>query len=174
MTQLRWIGAGVVVALLMIDSLLPRAIAQARPQLWSPPIPFNNTSGSYWWPADVNDSSVQTIASNPVACVYLPPGASVPSAIVPSGLSDAQRVYACSRLLAGLSGMDTAAQPIVEWLRREWLTNTPAWDPSYEALIGLDPEVLGKNVILLDEGSNVVGVETLSSLLERFPKTAGQ
>jgi hypothetical protein len=70
--------------------------------------------------------------------------------------------------------MDTAAQPIVEWLRREWLTNTPAWDPSYEALIGLDPEVLGKNVILLDEGSNVVGVETLSSLLERFPKTAGQ
>lgn len=174
MTQLRWLGLGVVVTVLMIDSIVPRAIAQARPQLWSPPIPFNNTSGSYWWPADVNGNSEQSIASNPVACVYLPPGAPVPSAIVPSGLSDAQRVYACTRVLAGLSGMDTSAQPVVEWLRREWLTNTPAWDPSYETLTGLNPDVLAKNVILLDEGSNVVGLESLGSLLARFPKTAGQ
>ncbi len=174
MTQLRWIGVGAVVVILMVDSLLPRAIALARPQQWSPPIPFDNTSGSYWWPADVNGSATQPIAKNPLACVYLPAGAAAPSAIVPSGLSDAQRVYACTRQLAGLSGMDTSAQPVVDWLRREWFTNTPAWSAVYDSLAGLPPEVLAKPVILLDEGSNVVGLESLSSLLQRFPRTAGQ
>ena len=174
MTQLRWIGVGAVVVILMVDSMLPRAIALARPQQWSPPIPFNNTSGSYWWPADVNGKATQPIASNPVACVYLPNGATAPSAIVPSGLSDAQRVYACTRQLAGLSGMDTAAQPVVDWLRREWFTNTPAWLAVYDSLAGLPAEVRAKPVILLDDGSNVVGIESLDSLLQRYPKTAGQ
>ena len=174
MSGLRWVGVGLVLMFLMVDSLLPRAIAQARPQQWSPPIPFNNTSGSYWWPADVNGTATQPIAMNPVACVYLPNGASAPSALVPSGLSDAQRVYACTRQLAGLSGADTTAQPVVDWLRREWLTNTPAWSASYAGLASMDPEVLAKPVILLDEGSNVIGVESMGSLLQRFPATAGQ
>lgn len=173
MTQLRWIGIGAVVVVLMVDSILPRSIALARPQQWSPPIPFNNTSGSYWWPADVNGKAQQAIAANPVACVYLPNGAAAPSAIVPSGLSDAQRVYACTRQLAGLSGADTDAQPIVDWLRREWFTNTPAWNESYDGLASLPQWVLDKPVILLDEGSNVIGLESVKSLLQRFPKVVG-
>lgn len=173
MTQLRWIAIGAIVVVLMIDSMLPRAIATARPEHWSPPIPFNNTSGSYWWPAEVNGKPTQSIATNPVACVYLPPGATAPSALVPSGLSDAQRVYACTRQLAGLSGMDTAAQPIVDWLRREWFTNTAAWGPVYDSLAAMPPEVLAKPVILLDEGSNVIGLESMASLLQRFPKPVG-
>ena len=42
-------------------------------------------------------------------------------------LSDPQRVYACTRLLAGLAASDAGAQPLVDWLRREWLTNTRQW-----------------------------------------------
>lgn len=170
MTLSRWVGVASVLMLLAVDSVLPRAAAQLRPQLWSPPIPFENTSGSYWWPADVNGTGEQSIASNPIACVYLPEGYPAPTAIVPSGLSDAQRVYACTRQLAGLSGLDTQAQPIVDWLRREWFTNTPAWSAVYDGLASLPPEVLAKPVILLDDGSNVRGIETLGTLLQRYPK----
>ena len=174
MSALRWMGLGGVVVLLALDSILPRAVANARPENWSPPIPFDNSSGSYWWPAEVNDSSNQPIVSNPVACVYLPNGATAPSAIVPSGLSDAQRVYACTRQLAGLSGVDTYAQPIVDWLRREWYTNTPAWEPVYAGLTQLPDFVLDRPVILLDEGSNVIGLEPLRTLLERYePASVG-
>ena len=174
MSVLRWMGVGGVVFLLTLDSIVPRAVAIARPENWSPPIPFNNISGGYWWPADVNGLSNQPIESNPVACVYLPNGATAPSALVPSGLSDAQRVYACTRQLAGLSGVDTDAQPIVDWLRREWYTNTPAWEPAYANLTQLPDFVLDRPVILLDEGSNVIGLEPLRALLERYkPASVG-
>ena len=174
MSALRWMGVAGVVVLLTLDSILPRAVASTRPENWSPPIPFNNSSGGYWWPAEVNGSSDQPISSNPVACVYLPNGATVPSAIVPSGLSDAQRVYACTRQLAGLSGADTDAQPIVDWLRREWYTSTPAWEPVYAGLTELPDFVLDRPVILLDEGSNVIGLEPLRVLLERYkPPSVG-
>ena len=172
MTVSRWIVVAGVVVLLAVDSLLPRAIAQVRQDNWSPPIPFNNTSGSYWYPAEVNGRGDQPIESNPIACVYMPEGYPVPTAIVPSGLSDAQRVYACTRQLAGLGGLDAEAQPVVDWLRREWLSNTPAWSAVYDGLAGLSDEVLDRPVILLDDGSNVKGVESLRSLLTRFPKDA--
>jgi len=168
MSALRWIGVATILLLLSVDSILPRAVANARPENWSPPIPFNNTSGSYWWPAEVNGTADQPIATNPIACVYLPAGAEVPSAIVPSGLSDAQRVYACTRQLAGLSGADTAAQPVVDWLRKEWYNNRSEWEQEYGGLTQLPDFILDKPVILLDEGSNVVGLESLRSLLERY------
>ncbi len=170
MTVGRWVLVAGVLVVLAVDSLLPRAIAQARPEVWSPPIPFENTSGSYWWPAEVNGEGEQPISSNPIACVYLPEGYPAPTAIVPSGLSDPQRVYACTRTLAGLGGLDGPAQGVVDWLRREWFSNTPAWSPVYDGLAGLDSEVLDRPVILLDDGSNVKGLETLRSLLERYPK----
>ena len=173
MTAPRWIAVGGILLLLMIDSVLPRAMALARPQQWSPPIPFNNTSGSYWWPAEVNGTADQPIAASPVACVYLPQGATVPSAILASALSDPQRVYSCTRLLAGLAGEDYEALALVEWLRREWLSNTPAWSPVYEALAGMPDSVQDRPVILLDDGSNVIGVESVRSLLARFPQSAG-
>ena len=174
MTLARWAAVGLVGYLLIVDTIVPRALAAARPDQWSPPIPFENTSGSYWWPADVNGEAVQPIVENPVACVYLPAGAVVPSALLASQLSDAQRVYNCSRIISGLAGADTTAQPIVDWLRREWLTNTPAWSNEYPNLAGMPDAVLDKPVILLDDGSNVIGLETMRSLLERFPVTAGQ
>ena len=173
MTAPRWIAVAGILLLLMIDSVLPRAMALARPQQWSPPIPFNNTSGSYWWPAEVNGTADQPISASPVACVYLPQGAKVPSAILASALSDPQRVYSCTRLLAGLAGEDYEALALVEWLRREWLSNTPAWSPVYDALAGMPDSVQDRPVILLDDGSNVIGVESVRSLLARFPQSAG-
>lgn len=173
MTPLRWVGVVAIVFLLVVDTILPRALAATRPEQWSPAIPFNNAQ-SYWWPADVNGTGTQAIATNPVGCVYLPQDAKVPSALLASQLSDAQRVYSCTRLLAGLAGVDSQAQPLVDWLRREWLTNTPAWSDVYDGLTALPDSVLDKPMILLDDGSNVIGLETMRALLERFPKDAGE
>jgi len=173
MSPLRWIALFAVVFLLVVDTLVPRAIAATRPEQWSPSIPFNNAQ-SFWWPADVNGSGTQSIASNPVGCVYLPQGAKVPSAILASQLSDPQRVYSCTRLLSGLAGVDSEAQPLVDWLRREWLTNTPAWSDSYDTLAAMPSSVLDKPMILLDDGSNVIGLDTMRSLLLRFPRDAGK
>lgn len=168
MSVARWSAVGGVVLLLTVDPLLVRSIAAARPEQWSPPIPFDNPS-SYWWPAEVNGTDDQPISSNPVACVYLPNGAAAPSGILDSQLSDPQRVYSCSRLLGGLAGTELESEPVVDWLRREWLTNTRAWSNVHNNLSRLSDDVLDRQVILLDDGSNVIGLETLRSLLTRFP-----
>lgn len=170
MSPLRWIAIAAVVYLLIIDSLLPRSIAAARPQQWSPPIPFSNPK-SYWWPAEVNGTGDQSIASNPVGCVYLPQGAKVPSALLVSQLSDAQRVYSCTRILAGLSGQDYEAQPVVDWLRREWLENKGAWEGIRGYLDAMPDSVKDKQMILLDDGSNVIGLSSIRFLLEKYPST---
>ena len=173
MTLARWAGVGAVVFLLTVDSLLVRSIAAARPEQWSPPIPFDNPQ-SYWWPADVNGTGTQPISENPVACVYLPQGAAAPSGILDSQLSDPQRVYSCTRLLAGLAASDSGAQPLVDWLRREWLTNTRQWADVHGYLSEMPESVRQKPVILLDDGSNVIGLETVDSLLARYPASAGE
>jgi len=171
MTAARWVGVGSVVVVLVLDSLLVRSVAAARPEQWSPPIPFDNPR-SYWWPADVDGTADQPISANPVGCVYLPAGAKAPSGILESGLSDPQRVYSCTRLLAGLAGEDAGAQPMVDWLRREWLTNERAWEGVYGYLSEMPDAVLDRPVILLDDGSNVTGLESMRSLLGRFPADA--
>ena len=170
---LQWVALVIVFFLLSIDTLLPRALAEARPQSWTPKNPFDNAQ-SYWWPADVNGTGTQPIATNPIGCVYLPQTAKVPSAILASQLSDPQRVYACTRLLSGLAGQDAQAQPLVDWLRREWFTNTPAWSDVYDGLAAMPASALDKPMILLDDGSNVIGLETVRALLERFPRDAGK
>ncbi len=171
MTAARWVGVGAVIVVMLLDTLLIRSVAAARPEQWSPPIPFDNPR-SYWWPADVNLTANQPISENPVGCVYLPAGAKAPSGILDSALSDPQRVYSCTRLLAGLAGEDAAAQPMVDWLRREWLTNERAWEGVYGYLAGMPDSVLDRPVILLDDGSNVTGLESMRSLLGRFPADA--
>ena len=104
--------------------------------------------------------------------MFLPAGATAPSAI--TDLPDPQHAYSCTRILAGLSGLDDAAQPVVDWLRREWLTNTPSWSTVHAYLDAMPDEVKRKPVILLDKGSNVIGIESLASLLARFPVTQAQ
>lgn len=175
MTAVRWVGVGGIVVLLTIDTLFPRAVAASRPQQWSPAIPFENPA-SYWWPAEVNGTGEQPIAKNPIGCVYLPRGATVPSVVMldeNNQLQNPQRVYACTRLLMGLAGVDSPGVAMVDWQRREWGTNQHAWEQEWTNLAAMAPEVLDKPVILLDAGMNITGMESMRSLLDRFPQYAG-
>jgi hypothetical protein len=117
----------------------------------------------YWWPAEVRNTADQTILANPIGCAYYPQGAEAPT-----GLPNGQTTYSCTRLLAGLSGEDTGGQAVVDWLRREWLTNTPAWTAVWPSFITMDQAVLDKQLILLDNDNKVVGFETIRTLLDRI------
>lgn len=167
LTLVRGSAVVVVAYLLVLDGILPTAAAEIRPAQWPKELLYGV---KYWGPAEVKPGAVnQSIASNPVGCVYLPPGAKVPTV-----LPDGQRLYNCTRILIGLSGMDATAQPLVDWMRREWLTNTGSWMNEYDWLAGMPPEVRAKNLILLDEENRVVGLESIGSLVSRFPKFAGK
>jgi hypothetical protein len=161
-----WTAVGAVVFMLIIDSIIPRSIALMRPQQWSPAYAYAANSSSNWYPAEVNGSAEQSIANNPVACVFLPQGAPAPTALVEP--PDSQRPYACTRILAGLSGMDSEAQSLVDWLRREWNSNTPAWTDEYDRINSMPESVKGKTVILMDSTSNVIGIDTVQGLLNRY------
>ena len=46
------------------------------------------------------------------------------------------------------------------------------WTDVYDSLAAMPANVLAKPVILLDDGSNVIGLESVQSLLQRYPKPA--
>jgi hypothetical protein len=148
-----------IVFVLAIDGLLTRAVTYVSPEQW----PSTDLNRNYWWPAEVRPVADQSIASNPIGCVYLEPGDEVPTV-----LKDGQRMYACTRILAGLSGMDTIAQPLVDFQRREWLTNQEAWLDEYPRLLNLPPEVLAKKMILISGNNDVVGLESIDALMQRY------
>ena len=154
------VGAVVgIVFLISIDGLLPRAMTYTSPEQW----PSTELSRNYWWPAEVRDTANQSIASNPVGCIYLEPGDALPTV-----LKDGQRMYACTRILAGLSGMDSTAQGLVDFQRREWFTNEAAWLNEYPNLQLLPPEVRAKQLILISGNNDVVGLETIDRLMQRY------
>jgi hypothetical protein len=148
-----------IVFLISIDGLLPRAMTYTSPEQW----PSTELNRNYWWPAEVRTTANQSIASNPVGCVYLEPGDALPTV-----LKDGQRMYACTRILAGLSGMDSTAQGLVDFQRREWFTNEAAWLNEYPNLQLLSPEVRAKQLILISGNNDVVGLETIDRLMQRY------
>lgn len=159
-TIVRIAGIAGVAYLLTIDGLLPRAAVYLSPQQWPT---ATGTEKGYWWPAEVQTQAEQSIASLPIACAYRP----IPTDI-PSALPNGQTAYSCTRILAGLSGADTTAQPLVDWQRREWLTNTPAWLNEYPNLMMLPEDVRMKSFILLDVINNVNGLESVQSFMDRY------
>lgn len=161
MGLLRWFGIGAVVLTLSFDTLYPRALMQLKPSIWP-----STADGPYWYPAEVRATGNQDLADNPIGCLYLPRGAEQPSSL-PAG----QRAYSCTRLLSGIAGVETASAPIVKWELDEWLLNTTLWEERYAELAALPPSTLNRGFILLDQDSNVVGVETLGSLLNRYRPT---
>ena len=148
-----------IVFLLATDGLLTRAVTYVSPEQW----PSTELNRNYWWPAEVRPVADQTIASNPIGCVYLEPGDPLPTV-----LKDGQRMYACTRILTGLSGMDATAQQLVDFQRREWFTNVPAWLDEYPALQTLPPEVRAKKLILISGNNDVTGLETIDVLMQRY------
>ena len=159
-TLVRVAGMAGIVYLLAVDGILPRAAVYMSPEQW--PDASGDDRG-YWWPAEVKSQGEQTIASLPIACAYRPPGAGAPSAL-PNG----QTAYSCTRILVGLSGADTTGQPLVDWQRREWLTNTPAWDNEYPGLITLPESLRRKDFILMNEINEVVGLDSVQSFMDRY------
>ena len=57
--------------------------------------------------------------------------------------------------------------PVINWVRREWLTNTAAWLEEYPGLQTLPPEVRDRKLILMDFFNNVVGLETIGTFMDR-------
>jgi hypothetical protein len=147
-----------IVVLLTLDTLSPRAVLQLKPANWP-----NVSSGPYWYPAEVRDIGVQPLASNPVGCVFLPRGSAQPTAL-PQG----QLIYTCTRLLSGVAGVEVSAAPIVKWQLDEWLQNREMWSEMHAYFSSLDPEILGRTLILLDQDRAVVGIETIEGLLRRY------
>ena len=152
---------GVILVVLALDTLMPRALMQLKPALW--PTAADNP---YWGPAEVRETGNQSLADNPIGCVYLPQGATEPSAL-PAG----QSAYSCTRLLSGVAGLGTEAAVVTEWLLTEWLQDRSLWD-SYHGYISIIPEdVKARKVVLLDGDKDVVGIESISYLLDRYPPT---
>ncbi|MDA9227170.1 hypothetical protein N9P34_01270, partial [Actinomycetota bacterium] len=160
--KVNFLGASavvLVVVMLTLDTLFPRAVLQLKPANWP------NVSGSpYWYPAEVRDTGDQSLSSTPIGCVSLPRGAAAPTAL-PQG----QLIYTCTRLLAGVTGVETLAAPIVRWELDEWLQNRSMWNEVHPQFSSLSPEIQGRALILLDADRQVVGLDSLSGLLNRFP-----
>ena len=140
---------------LTVDGLLPRALTYASPTQWP--------EAGIWSPAEVRPIADQPIAALPIGCAYR-----IDPVGPPSVLMDGQRAYSCTRLLAGLAGADGPAQPLVDWQRREWLTNTPAWLDEYPNLINMPEWVRTRPLILLDEVNRITGLESVESFLQRY------
>ena len=159
-----WLALVALVALLTVDTIMPRALTNVTPSRWKDTyVTGGAEQRGYWWPAEVKSQGDQTITSLPIGCAYLPQNAEVPT-----GLPDGQLAYVCTRVLGGLNGMDSAAQPLVDWLRRDWLTNQKSWTDVWPSLRDMPADVLSKNVILLNESNQVVGLQPVSSLLDRY------
>jgi len=152
-------AVGVIVIMMTLDTLFPRAVLQLKPANWP------SVSGSpYWYPAEVRDTGEQTLSSNPIGCVFLPRGGEVPT-----GLPQGQAIYSCTRLLSGVAGVETLAAPIVKWELDEWLQNRSMWSEVHPQFSALSPEIQGRSLILLDGNRQVMGLESLGVLLNRFP-----
>ena len=152
----------VVVVVLSLDTLLPRAAMQLKSSLWP-----STADGPYWGPAEVRATADQPLSANPIGCVYLPPGAEYPSAL-PWG----QTAYSCTRLLSGVAGLGSGAAVLTDWQLTEWLQDRSLWDSYHGYLSMLPPDVQARTVILMDEEKNVVGIDTIAYLLQRYPPSA--
>ena len=161
MTAARWAAVAAIVVLLVADNLIPRAAARFKPAM------FPSTSGDpspYWALGEVRDTPAQPLVSNPMGCAFLPPGADKPTAL-PNG----QLAYACSRLMSGLTGVGDSAGIITAWQLDEWLQNASFWDYYYPTFAQLPDEVKARTMILMNDQAEVVGIDSLASLLRRFP-----
>lgn len=152
---------GVILILLSLDTLLPRAVLQTKPSLWP-----TTANSPYWGPAEVRPTGDQALASNPVGCVFAPPGADFPSAL-PSG----QLAYACSRMLSGVAGVSSETAVIVDWQLTEWLQNRSLWNNFYAYFTLLPESTRSRTLILMNDDQRIVGLDTLEGLLNRYPPT---
>lgn len=160
MTTTRWFAVGGVVAILLLDTILPRSLSALSPILWTK---SDSEAPQYWSVAEVRPTADQPISSLPVACVFAPPESQIPTAL-PLG----QQAYNCTRMLLGMNGLEGEATILVDWLRTDWLSNEPHWDDFYSALVSGTSDLTGRSVVLMNPAGEVAGLTTLGALLDRY------
>jgi hypothetical protein len=159
MTALRWAGAGVVVLLLTIDTLLPRALSALSPLLWPS---IDSSAPAYWSAAEVRDQASQPLSSLPVACLFAPPVSEVPTAL-PLG----QESYSCTRLLIGLTGSEVTMKGTPVFLQTDWLSQRSNWENLSE-LVARDAEQNpARAVILMNPSGGLAGIGQLDDIVSR-------
>ncbi len=57
----------------------------------------------------------------------------------------------------------------MSWTLDEWLSNESQWDHYQPYFAQMTPEARSRTLILLDDDSQVVGIESLQSLMDRYP-----
>ena len=160
MTPTRWFAVGGVVIVLLLDTILPRAVSALSPVLWAT---VDADDPDHWSVAEVRPVADQPISSLPIACAFSPPESSVPTAL-PLG----QQAYNCTRMLLGMTGLEGEATVLVDWLRTDWLSNEAHWDDFYPWLVQGTQQLSGRTVILMNDTGGVAGLTTLGALLERY------
>ena len=146
MTALRWAGAGAIVLVLVVDTLLPRALSALSPLLWPA---VDSSAPVYWSAAEVKNQASQPISSLPVACIFAPPTSDVPTAL-PLG----QESYSCMR-----------GTPI--FLQTDWLSQQSNWDEMSELVEGDAENNPGRSVILMNPSGGLAGIGQLDEIVAR-------
>ena len=161
MSVLRWAAAFVVVALLLFDSLLPRAVSALSPLLWKG---VDAAAPVYWSAAEVRDTGQQPLDQNPIACVFAPPESTQPTAL-PLG----QESYSCTRLLIGLSGLEGEASIIGDWLLTDWQGQTQSWEQFRDSIDIRSDDIRDRGILIMREDQGLAGLTTVGELIDRNP-----
>jgi len=159
MTALRWAGAGAVVLLLTVDTLLPRAMSALSPLLWPA---IDSSAPAYWSAAEVRDQGSQPLSSLPVACLFAPPVADAPTSL-PLG----QESYSCTRLLIGLNGLEGSMRGTSILLQTDWFSQQSNWDSLSELVAGDAAANPGRSVILMNPSGGLAGIGQLEEIVGR-------
>jgi len=159
MTALRWAAVGGVVAVLMVDTLLPRALSALSPLLWPS---IDSSAPAYWSAAEVRDQGSQPLSSVPVACMFAPPTSEVPTAL-PLG----QESYSCTRLLVGLTGLEGSMRGTPILLQTDWFSQRSNWDELSELVAGDAEANPGRSVILMNPSGGLAGIAQLEEIVGR-------
>lgn len=161
MTPLRWLVGFAIVVVLMMDTLLPRALDAISPVRWGG---IDTGSPIFWAAAEVKPTADQDLTTLPIACVVAPPVSSTPSAL-PWG----QEAYGCTRLLVGMNGLEGTTGFMVQWLGTEWSQQRSIWDESYSRIEESTANFASRPVIMIGKDAELVGLTSFSELLRQNP-----
>jgi hypothetical protein len=153
------LAIGIVLVLLTVDSLLPRALSALSPVLWPT---VDAGAPQYWAGAEVNGNADQPISDSPIACFAVPPVSTVPTAL-PSG----QDSYACTRLLIGLNALEGKAGSLPNWLQTDWMSNRTNWDEFYGSLVESTQPLAARSVIVMGDEKQLLGLQPWGLVLSR-------
>lgn len=164
MSPLRWVVVLGVLVVLMADTLLPRALGAISPVRWGG---IDEAAPIFWAAAEVKPTGDQDLSTLPIACLVAPPVSEKPTAL-PWG----QESYGCTRILVGMNGLEGTTGFMVPWLGTEWSRQQSTWDQAYASLERSTRGVASRQVIMIGQDAELVGLTTFSNLLRQNPPTS--